>query len=161
MGEKGSPQQVNAHNCANQGRNYACGEHWPAVMTLKILYARERAAMARMVIALMRNTNTAYFPDMRLNDAIDLRYVATYVFLGHVEGRLMNVSKLARALGMPRATVLRKLGVLMKIGYVERVGRSYRVTEKANLPNLLEVVARNAELIKATTKELSKMRIGE
>jgi DNA-binding transcriptional ArsR family regulator len=133
----------------------------PAVMTLKILYARERAAMARMVIALMRNTNTAYFPDMRLNDAIDLRYVATYVFLGHVEGRLMNVSKLARALGMPRATVLRKLGVLMKIGYVERVGRSYRVTEKANLPNLLEVVARNAEIIKATTKELSKMRIGE
>jgi DNA-binding transcriptional ArsR family regulator len=116
-----------------------------------------RAAIARMVIALLRNTCTAFFPGKRLNETIDLRYVATCVFLAQVDGRPLSATKLARATGMPRPTLLRKLGVLMDIGYIKRVGRLYFVTEKANLPNLPQVVARNVRIVETTCKELYKM----
>ena len=123
----------------------------------KIQFARESLAVARLTFALMRNTNVAFFPGMRFSDAIELYYISMAIFIGHLEGRPLTVPKLARAVGYPRATLLRKVAALIEFGYVERVGRFYHPSPGVNIPVYRSVLTRNVRMIVDTGKELSKM----
>src|SRR5260221_13614878 len=73
-----------------------------------------------MLVALMRTVSAIYYPGVQLIDGIELIFVGIHVFLGYVERRPMTVSRLSRALGMSRATVVRRLETLIEIGYVKR-----------------------------------------
>jgi hypothetical protein len=50
--------------------------------------------------------------------------------------------------------VLRRLQEMVKHGYVERVGNAYRVTDKVNIPELLQ---RRIEMVTNTAKRLSEL----
>ncbi len=86
---------------------------------------QDSAAIARMLVALMRTVSAIYYPGMQLIDGIELIFVGIHVFLGYVERRPMTVSRLSRALGMSRATVVRRLETLIEVGYVKRQENFY------------------------------------
>jgi DNA-binding IclR family transcriptional regulator len=111
-----------------------------------------------MLVALMRTVSAIYYPGMQLIDGIELIFVGIHVFLGYVERRPMTVSRLSRALGMSRATVVRRLETLIEVGYVKRQENFYCPEEGAiNTLYLRDVLARASKIVITTAKELSKM----
>ena len=119
---------------------------------------QDSAAIARMLVALMRTVSAVYYPGMQLIDGIELIFVGIHVFLGYVERRPMTVSRLSRALGMSRATVVRRLETLIEVGYVKRQENFYCPEEGAiNTLYLRDVLARASKIVITTAKELSKM----
>ena len=68
----------------------------------------------------------------------------------------VGAGKIARALKLPRVTVLRRLQDLAKQDYAERVGNAYCVTDKVNIPDL-QGTQRRIELIVDTAKKLSEL----
>ncbi|MGJ5163133.1 helix-turn-helix domain-containing protein [Bradyrhizobium sp. HKCCYLR1051] len=78
--------------------------------------------------------------------------ISTAVYLAMVEERPLTASELARAVGLPRTTVLRRLAVLQHQGRVERRGRTWRTPlahllrlEQADLGALAGLVRINAD----------------
>jgi Mn-dependent DtxR family transcriptional regulator len=56
------------------------------------------------------------------------------VMIGEAEGKLLSAYKLAGFIGIPRATVMRRLARLQRDGLVERDHRkAYSLTEKGRL----------------------------
>jgi DNA-binding IclR family transcriptional regulator len=69
---------------------------------------------------------------------------------------LVRANTVARVLKIPRMVVLRRLNDMVKLGYLERIGNAYRMTDKANIPDLRTKLERRVDMIPATAKELSK-----
>jgi DNA-binding IclR family transcriptional regulator len=67
-------------------------------------------------------------------------------------------SAIARALKLPRVTVLRRLQEMMKQGCVERVGNAYRVTDKVNIPDLQDRLQRRIDMITDTASRLAALK---
>jgi hypothetical protein len=108
---------------------------------------QDSAAIARMLVALMRTVSAVYYPGMQLIDGIELVFVGIHVFLGYVERRPMTV-----------ATVVRRLETLIEVGYVKRQENFYCPEEGViNTPYLRDVLARASKIVITTAKELSKM----
>lgn len=121
----------------------------------RIELPRQRAALARMNIALLRQAQSALFRTIPIADGLALRFILNHLFVWEVEGRPGSVSRVARALGMSRATAKRRLGELITLGYVERMERSYVMTDKINLPNQRQVLCRMIAVLQCTLDELS------
>ena len=46
---------------------------------------------------------------------------------------------------------------MIKHGYVERVGNAYRVTDKANIPDLQNKLQRRIDMVAETAKRLAEV----
>jgi len=124
---------------------------------MPIRYQQERAAIARMLVSLFRMW-ADYYSNMQLVDTIEFGFVHLFVFLGDVDNKPMSLSKLSRATGMSRATVMRRLQELIQRNYIKRRGHFYHVGDGALDPeNIQMVVERTTAIITWTAKELSKM----
>jgi DNA-binding IclR family transcriptional regulator len=55
----------------------------------------------------------------------DFLLIGAAVYLSTIEGRPLTASKLADYVGMPRASVIRKLRTLIRRGAIERNGKVY------------------------------------
>jgi hypothetical protein len=98
---------------------------------MPMTYAKERAIISRVLLGIVVNIYRvrAHRKPNRINagDA-DLLLVGAVVFLGTVERRPKTAAGVARALMMPRPTVVRKLEQLIRGGVAElRGGRYYTV----------------------------------
>jgi DNA-binding IclR family transcriptional regulator len=69
----------------------------------------------------------------------------------------VSASRIAHALKLPRAIVVRRLQKMVKHGYVERVGNAYRVTDKVNIPDLKSKLQRRMDMIVETARKLSEL----
>jgi hypothetical protein len=103
-------------------------------MPVTLLYSRERARVARLVLSRLRTVRSAYTPELTLEQASEFLFLMMHLFIGHAQGRALSASKLAR-IAETRTTVLRRLTALIEIGYLERIGNSYYLTAKSNVPN--------------------------
>jgi DNA-binding IclR family transcriptional regulator len=102
---------------------------------------------------------------MRLNLPIDqdvtdatagtLLLVSAAVLVGQVEGRPMNVSKLAHYVRLPRTTVLRKLELLIELGLVVRRGQNYCLSDERAKTISLEYLKRAKKIIRDAAHELA------
>jgi len=128
-------------------------------MPVTLLYGRERARVARLVLGLLRTVRNAYTPELTLEEASEFLFLMMHLFIGHVQRRPLSASKLARIAEMPRTTVLRRLAALIELGYLERVGDSYYLTAKANVPNQRRVLLEHIDNIQHAAKELSKIEL--
>ena len=128
-------------------------------MPVTLLYGRERARVARLVLNLLHTVRNAYTPELTLEEASEFLFLMMHLFIGHVQGKPLSASRLARVAEMPRTTVLRRLAVLIEVGYLERIGNRYYVTAKANVPNQRRVLLDHINNIQHAAKELSKMDI--
>jgi hypothetical protein len=94
-------------------------------------YREERLAIIRLFIELSCELRGFIFAkgDKDRDDTSVL--VACAVFIGELEGRPMNATKVAHFIGVPRTTVLRKLEHLMGIGAVTKKDRKYVYAPRA------------------------------
>jgi len=123
----------------------------------RIELARERMLMCRLYLGLIRSMSDDYgFADR--TDSSTYRTIGIYVFLRTLMCSPVHVGQIARALKLPRATVLRRLEDMVKDGYVERVGNAYRVTDKVNLPDLQAKLQRRVAMITETARKLAELK---
>jgi DNA-binding MarR family transcriptional regulator len=127
----------------------------------RIELARERMLMCRLYIGLIRSLNDDYGTEFATHsDSSTFRTIGIYVFLRTVMCSPVRASTIARALKLPRVTVLRRLQEMVKHGYVERVGNAYRVTDKVNIPDLKNKLQRRIDMVIETAKKLSELDTG-
>src|SRR3954470_16757159 len=76
----------------------------------RIAHARERLLMCRLYLGLIRSINDDYGLDFApIGDSASCRMVGIYVLLRTLMCSPIHASTIARALKLPRATVLRRL----------------------------------------------------
>ena len=123
---------------------------------LSVLHKTRWADVTRMNIALMRLSQANYFPrTMTVAESLVLRVMLQYAFLWDTEGHPATVSKLARTLGLSRATTRRKLNTLIAYGYVRQEGRHYRCADQMErLQQTPGFYQRYSAVIAQTHKEL-------
>lgn len=74
----------------------------------------------------------------------EILHVARAVWIGTLRGTPITADKIAHTIGMPRATVLRKLDYLIRQGHIRQDGEVYYVADKvlgARTPALDRVIA--------------------
>src|SRR5215510_1484881 len=123
----------------------------------RIELARERLLMCRLYIGLIRSLNEDYGAVFAQNDSATYRSIGIYVFLRTVMCAPVAANRIAQALKLPRATVLRRLQDMVKQGYVERVGNAYRVTDKVNIPDLQQKLQQRIAMITETARKLAEL----
>src|SRR6516162_6707402 len=130
-------------------------------MPVTLLYGSERARVARLVLSLLRTVRNAYTPELTLEEASEFLFLMMHLFIGHVQGKPLSASRLARVAEMPRTTVLRRLAALIELGYLERIGNAYYLTAKSNVPNQRRVLLYHINNIQHAAKELSKIELSK
>ena len=128
-------------------------------MPIALLYGLERALVARLVLSMLRTVRNAYTPELTLAECSEFLFLMMHLFIGHVEGKPLSASRLARIAEMPRTSVLRHLGALIELGYIERKGNKYYLTAKSNVPNQRRVLVDHINNIQHAANELSKMDV--
>src|SRR5262245_28683568 len=129
-------------------------------MPVTLLYGRERAQVARLVLSLLRTVRNAYTPKLTLEQASEFLFLMMHLFIGHVQGKPLSASKLARVTEMPRTTVLRRLTALIELGYLEAYRQSLLSHRKIKCPaNQRRVLLEHINNLQHAAKELSKMDI--
>lgn len=114
--------------------------------------------LARLWLELTRQLHEAGAPELQsgFGSRLPLLMISAAVYLGTIEGRPMTASKLALFVGMPRASVIRRLGALCRRGAVERVGTSYR-TPSRRMTDIGRIEIRAmVRLVRATADRLPR-----
>jgi predicted Rossmann fold nucleotide-binding protein DprA/Smf involved in DNA uptake len=88
--------------------------------------AKERALIAQLIIDLIKTVHSGLL-GRKGNFAGDaeMLLLSGVVLLSHASGKPKNTSEIARSLGVPRVTALRKLNDLEEMGIIERRGGKY------------------------------------
>jgi predicted transcriptional regulator len=82
------------------------------------------------------------------------------VMIGHAEGRPMTCGKLSAYVGMPRATVFRRLQEMMSAGIIRHDARkrwTFLTTDPARRDLIDSVIVANAQHVRKAMAALSKM----
>ena len=79
-------------------------------------------------------------------------YIAYYVWMAHLQGQAVTVQNLSRRLGIPRATLKRKLDYIVDQGYAQRIGTRYFVAD--DIANDLRCSKKLIDLMYKTVDEL-------
>ena len=87
-----------------------------------LIVAEARQRIDRLII-------TEHF-DRRVASFSEVSHVARAVWIGTLRGTPMTAEKIAHTIGMPRATVLRKLDYLIRRGHVRQEDTLYYVADK-------------------------------
>ena len=125
----------------------------------RIALARERMLLCRLYLGLIQTINEDYGAAFGAHgDSSSFRTIGIYLFLRTLMCSPAQPGAIARALKLPRVTVLRRLQEMMKQGYVERVGNAYRVTDKVNIPDLQDRLQRRIDMIADTANRLAALR---
>jgi DNA-binding transcriptional ArsR family regulator len=82
--------------------------------------SRERLAVVRTFLKLVDQLHDLYLDSTSHGLTLESVVIAATIFLGHVEGRPFNTSKLAHYTKLSRTTVRRKMQPLLKGKVVER-----------------------------------------
>jgi biotin operon repressor len=80
--------------------------------------AEERALIAQLTIDLIKVLHRGRLKRGRIAGEVEMLLMAGVVLIGHVKGAPRTASQISRSLGIPRATVQRKLAELQKRGVI-------------------------------------------
>ena len=91
--------------------------------------------------------------DRRVASFAEVLHVARAVWIGTLRGTPMTAEKIAQTIGMPRATVLRKLDYLIRQGHVRQEGTLYYdkvlATRTPALDRTIAVILEAADALRA------------
>jgi predicted transcriptional regulator len=126
---------------------------------IKYPRSRERLIVAEAAIRIGRVFNSELFN----GNSATHEDATWYCERCHLRGRPMTTRRIARYIGMPRTTVLRRLQVLLRLDYVRREGRAYCVSERylrappKALNEAIKIILETAEALRAERRKVSKM----
>jgi biotin operon repressor len=119
---------------------------------------RQRYALTEAIVRLTESYRDDYLPGTSTWDTFALILICQKMLAMHAVGREASASALARSIGMPRTTVLRKLAQLKKVGAIEQHGPRYLMaTSYLNRPIALQGFKRRAAILRKTAKKLSNL----
>jgi hypothetical protein len=97
----------------------------------------ERLKLVRGYIDLSREMHRLAFPGAKRKFGADMEtmLVLMCVFIGDAEGHPMPASKIAQQIGLPRATVYRRLERLIRCKKIVRIGHVYLFPEDGVTPD--------------------------
>lgn len=98
---------------------------------MELYRGKERALIAQLTIELVKTMHHSRLGKGRRINAgeIETLLLSGVVLIGHAACRPKNLSEIGRYLGIPRATVQRKLEILEKKGVIVRRGSKYHMAE--------------------------------
>jgi biotin operon repressor len=99
----------------------------PKSLINSIEMGQVRYLMADTVVRVCEGFTSDYLPDFKVWDAFPFLVILRKMIENAVNRRSSNATSLARALGMSRTTVQRRLTQLKRIGAVEQHGARYVV----------------------------------
>lgn len=125
----------------------------------QVKYAGHRLVIAKMLIEVMRLLTSTYFEVDTFGSMADEVLLCIAVFIGQAEGRPFNAYKLASFVGVPRASVIRKMKQLEKRGAVQRKSSGVYVLpiDALNSREVINTLAPVIQCIVDTGRQLSKM----
>jgi hypothetical protein len=86
---------------------------------------KQRLCIIKMLLTILHNLESMYMPGRGLAASSTEIVIMLAVLSGHYEGRPYSASKLAKFVGMPRATLMRRLVELERANVIVRRGRVY------------------------------------
>jgi len=124
-----------------------------------VRFAKHHLHIAKLALTIMRTASLVYFNEQNFGSCAPEVLMCIGIFIGQLEGRPMSAMKLAQYIGMPRATVIRKLTELMSRGLVERYGRSAYLLplQEVNRHDVFSAVTMLVREIQTASTELSKL----
>lgn len=123
-----------------------------------IALQNERAVVSRLINDIDRLVHEHNFGrETRFGLTRELQAIIRAIVLAQLEGRPFSLSKLADYIGMPRATLERRLRGLVEQGQIVRVGRRYCVpASRLNDRRTLDIVYRLILMIHKASENLPK-----
>jgi IclR helix-turn-helix domain len=124
--------------------------------------SRERLIVAEAAIRFGRAFNSELFGGYFATHE-DATWVLRAVVIGHLSGRPMTTRRIARFIGMPRTTVLRRLQLLLRLDYVRRERRAYLLSEHylrappRALNEAIKIIFETAEALRAEQRKVPRM----
>jgi predicted transcriptional regulator len=129
-------------------------------MTEVTTLTRQRALVAKSIIDAFRVFSVVYCGTPKIGDNADHILIGAALMVGEAENRPMSATDISEYLGIPRATVVRKLQQLHQMGHVYPTiaGRrtQYRIT-LSDKPEVIEGAKKNIHKWKMLSRELSEM----
>jgi hypothetical protein len=90
----------------------------------------------------------------------ELAHIMRALWVGTLRGRTLTAQQIARTIGLPRTTVLRKLSCLVKQGHVMQDGSGYVISDKT-LATTTPAFDRAIKLIVETADALRAVQNGQ
>lgn len=122
--------------------------------------AEVRAIIMRAIVEILRTYYQAYFKTEKFGVGVDQGLIIFAVVLGQAEDKLMTATDISNYLGIPRATVSRKLKLLGRRRALRTMRNGKRVCyliENPNAPEMLRAVEKVIGIIRHSNRQLSKM----
>lgn len=120
---------------------------------------QKRIIVTRLGLDLLRGASANILGEPEFGSAMETQVITMAVALGQLEHRAMSTSKLAEYVGIPRATVTRKLQMLEARGVLERnrVGAYIFTDSEMKRPQVWAFIDSAARLIHTAAFGLSKL----
>ena len=110
----------------------------PKSVANAVLLMPQRRAMTENCITIVESVRDDFFPGIPSWEAFMLIVILFKLFTINEAGRAADVSELARAAGISRTTMHRKLAYLKRKGFIERLGSRFVLSpEQVNQPHML------------------------
>lgn len=128
-------------------------------MPARIKLSKQRLLMARMVMEMVRVVAIEYIGTELYGSASADVLLLVAAYIGQAERRPMTANKLASFVGMPRATVVRKLREMQTAGLIEVSGDGTATLpiDKLNEARMVAGIEAAARSIHRSATELSKL----
>jgi CRP-like cAMP-binding protein len=88
----------------------------------RLILADATQMFERLFITRIFNTND-------IATFVEEAHIARALWSGTLRGQVLTAQQIARTIGLPRTTILRKLQSMLKHGYVSQHGSAYRISD--------------------------------
>jgi DNA-binding transcriptional ArsR family regulator len=130
----------------------------PKIVVGGIVLGEQRYTLADLWIRLLDGFRRDYMPTVQLWDALCMLLILHKMYELHKLGREASATALSRGIGMPRATMQRKLAQLTKMGYITKRRHRFLLSAgQLNSPLTIEGFRKRFLMVEAASEKMLEM----
>lgn len=129
-------------------------------MPYRPTHNEHRLILARYILESIKEISTAFFNDPQFGSNSDQVLLCAAIFVGQGERKPMTAAKLAEYVGIPRATVIRKVKLLQERGLIQECAETKQLiltTPKLDSARMSQAVMTICTKLHEASRELSKL----
>ena len=127
----------------------------PKCVANAVLLMPQRRAMTENCISVVESVRDDFFPGIPSWEAFMLMVILFKLLTINEDGRAPDASELARATGISRTTMHRKLAYLKRKGFIEQLGSRFVLSpEQFNQPHMLRGFWRRLHKVRGWQKNV-------